>query len=210
MFQAALPSCEAKWNFLVTLSIRTLGARPYGEPFNTQFPEINAISNVIEDGRPIGGLDAGEAPRDAHRTYLDIPPKAAMLRTLEIPPAGGGNNYFADMYAAYVAVPAGLKAAIEGRSAMHDASRNSAGPLRKGYSEVCETVGLAHLLARTNPKTGHRALYLGRRYNSFIVGMTSAESEALLERLWTPATRPRRGTDRMSGTRRVSEQTKRP
>jgi taurine dioxygenase len=77
---------------------------------------------------------------------------------------------------------------------MHDASRNSAGLLRKGYSEVRdvrETVGVAHLLACTNPKTGHRALSLGRRYNSFIVEMTIAESEALLERLWAHATRPR-------------------
>ena len=92
------------------------------------------------------------------------------------------------------ALPAGLKAAIEGRSAMHDASRNSAELLRKGYSEVRdvrETVGVAHPLARTNPKTGHRALYRGRRHNPYIVGMTIAQSEALLERLWTHATRLR-------------------
>ena len=37
------------------------GPNPYGEPFNKDFPDINVISNVIENGRPIGGLGAGEA-----------------------------------------------------------------------------------------------------------------------------------------------------
>ena len=99
-------------------------------------------------------------------TYIDIPPKAAILDALEIPPDGGGNTYFADMYAAHVALPANLKTAIEDRSAMHDASRNSSGLLRRANSEVrdvCDTVGVAHQLARTNPKTGRRALYLMHR-----------------------------------------------
>ena len=170
------------------------GPNPYGEPFNKEFPEINVISNVIENGRPIGGLGAGEAAWHADMTYIDIPPKAAILHALEIPPAGGGNTYFADMYAAYEALPAELKTAIEGRSAMHDASRNSAGLLRKGYADVRdvrETIGVAHPLARTNPKTGRRARYLGRRHNSYVIGLPIAESESLLDRLWAHATQPR-------------------
>src|ERR1700675_550906 len=73
------------------------GPNPYGEPFNKQFPEINVISNVIENGRPIGNLGAGEAVWHADMTYVDVPPKAAVLHALEIPPGGGGNTYFADM-----------------------------------------------------------------------------------------------------------------
>jgi taurine dioxygenase len=170
------------------------GPNPYGEPFNKAFPEINVISNVIENGRPIGGLGAGEAAWHADMTYTDIPPKAAILHAWEIPQGRGGNTYFADMYAAYEALPADLKTAIEGKSAMHDASRNSAGLLRKGYAEVRdvrEAVGVTHPLARTDPKTGRRALYLGRRHNSSIAGMVIAESEALLDRLWAHATEAR-------------------
>jgi taurine dioxygenase len=169
------------------------GPNPYGEPFNKEFPEINVISNVIENGRPIGGLGAGEAAWHADMTYIAIPPKAAILHALEIPADGGGNTYFADMYAAYAALPSDLKAAIEGRSAMHDASRNSAGLLRKGYSEVRDvrdTMGVLHPLARTDAKSGRRALYLGRRHNSYIAGMPLAESDALLDRLWAHATGP--------------------
>jgi taurine dioxygenase len=166
------------------------GPNPYGEPFNKEFPEINIISNVIENGRPIGGLGAGEAAWHADMTYIDIPPKAAILHALEIPASGGGNTYFADMYAAYEALPADLRKHAEGKIAVHDASRNSAGILRKGYAEVTDvrnTVGARHPLIRTNPRSGRRALFLGRRHNAYVVGLSVPDSEALLDALWAHA-----------------------
>src|SRR5215471_5272102 len=170
------------------------GPNPYGEPFNKQFPEINVISNVIENGKPIGNLGAGEAVWHADMTYVDVPPKAAVLYALEVPRSGGGNTYFADMFAAYLALPTGLKQRIEGKVAVHDASRNSAGLLRKGFKEVIdvqEAVGARHPLARTEPGTGRKALFLGRRPNSYIIDMEVADSEALLDALWTHATQQR-------------------
>ena len=62
------------------------GPNPYGAPFIPEFPQINVISNVIENGRPIGNLGAGEAAWHADMTYVDVPPKAAVLYALEIPP----------------------------------------------------------------------------------------------------------------------------
>lgn len=169
------------------------GPNPYGEPFNKQHPEINVISNVIDNGKPIGNLGDGEAVWHADMTYVDVPPKAAMLHSLEVPPSGG-NTYFANMIAAYETLPADLRKAAEGKVAVHDASRNSAGMLRKGYKEVTdvrETVGARHPLVRTNPKTGRRALFLGRRPNAYVLGLEVADSEALLDSLWAHATQPR-------------------
>src|SRR5580693_1886673 len=97
------------------------GPNPYGEPFNKEHPELNVISNVVENGKPIGNLGDGEAVWHADMTYVDVPPKAAMLHSLEIPPTGG-NTYFANMFAAYEALPADLKMAVHGRIAVHDAS----------------------------------------------------------------------------------------
>jgi len=170
------------------------GPNPYGEPFNKQFPEINVISNVIENGKPIGNLGAGEAVWHADMTYVDVPPKAAVLYALEVPGSGGGNTYFADMFAAYDALPTALKHRIEGKVAVHDASRNSAGLLRKGFKEVSDvrdTLGARHPLVRTEPGTGRKALFLGRRPNSYIIDMEVADSEALLDALWTHATQQR-------------------
>ena len=171
------------------------GPNPYGQPFLKDHPELNVISNVVEDGKPIGNLGDGEAVWHADMTYVDVPPKAAMLHALEVPPPeAGGSTYFANMFAAYEALPADLKQATDGKIAIHDASRNSAGMLRKGYQEVTdvrETVGARHPLVRTDPKTGRKALFLGRRPNAYVLGLSVADSDALLDALWAHATQPR-------------------
>jgi taurine dioxygenase len=171
------------------------GPNPYGEPFLKDHPELNVISNVVEAGKPIGNLGDGEAVWHADMTYVDVPPKAALLHALEVPPPeAGGNTHFANMFAAYEALPADLKKAVEGKIAVHDASRNSAGMLRKGYQEVTDvrqTVGARHPLVRTDPKTGRKALFLGRRPNAYVLGLSVADSDALLDALWAHATQPR-------------------
>src|SRR5580692_4326570 len=171
------------------------GPNPFGQPFLKDHPELNVISNVVQDGKPIGNLGDGEAVWHADMTYVDVPPKAAMLHALEVPPPqAGGNTHFANMFAAYETLPAALQQAVAGKIAVHDASRNSAGLLRKGYKDVTdvrETVGARHPLARTDPSTGRKALFLGRRPSAYVLGMTVADSEALLDALWAHATQPR-------------------
>jgi taurine dioxygenase len=168
------------------------GPNPYGKPFLEDHPELNVISNVVEDGKPIGNLGDGEAVWHADMTYVEVPPKAAMLHALEVPPPqAGGNTYFADMFLAYETLPADLKKTAEGRVAVHDASTNSAGMLRKGYQSVTDvrrTVGAHHPLIRTEPRTGRKALFLGRRPNAYVVGLEVADSEAVLDALWAHAT----------------------
>jgi len=168
------------------------GPNPYGEPFIREHPELNVISNVVENGKPIGNLGDGEAVWHADMTYVEVPPKAAVLYALEVPPSGG-NTYFANMFAAYDALPADLKAAAQDRIAVHDGSTNSAGMLRKGYKKVTdvrEVEGARHPLVRTDPRTGRKALFLGRRPNSYVTGLAVPESEELLDALWAHATKP--------------------
>jgi taurine dioxygenase len=171
------------------------GPNPYGELFNKAYPELNVISNVVENGKPIGNLGDGEAVWHADMTYVDLPPKAAVLHALEVPPPeAGGNTYFANMFEAYETLPADMKKAADGRIAVHDASRNSAGVLRKGYKEITnvrETPGAHHPLVRTDPKSGRKALFLGRRPSAYVLDLEVAESEALLDALWAHATQPR-------------------
>ena len=169
------------------------GPNLYGAPFLPDFPELNVISNVVKDGQPIGGLGAGEAVWHADMTYQDRPPKAAVLHAIELPESGG-DTYFANMITAYETLPGGLKQRIEGRAAIHDAAHNSAGQLRKGYKEtadVSQTPGARHPLVRTDPDTGRKGLFLGRRPHSYIVGLEVAESEDLLDALWDHATQSR-------------------
>ena len=169
------------------------GPNPYGRPFLPDHPEMNVISNIKVDGRPIGGLGDGEAIWHADMTYVEHPPMAAMLHALEIPPTGG-DTYWANMYLAYETLPADLKARIAGRRAVHDATYNSAGQVRKGYADVTDprrAPGARHPLVSTHPETGRQCLFLGRRRNSYIEDLALDESERLLDALWAHATQPR-------------------
>jgi taurine dioxygenase len=166
------------------------GPNPYGKPFLDDFPEINVISNVKVDGAPIGNLGDGEAVWHCDMTYVENPPRAALLHALEIPPSGG-DTFWSNMYLAYETLPGEMKAKIAGRRAIHDATYNSAGVMRKGMSPVTDprqAPGAHQPLVISHPDTGRAALYLGRRRNSYIVGMELHESEALLDALWAHAT----------------------
>lgn len=162
-----------------------------GRRFVEGHPEIYVVSNVIENGVPIGSLGAGEAVWHTDMSYIPDPPKASMLFALEIPPAGG-NTGFCNMYRAYEELPADLKRRIQGLTIKHDGTYNSGGYLRQGITATDDPVtspGAVHPLVCAHPETGRHALYLGRRRNAYIVGLPLAESEALLDELWRYATR---------------------
>jgi taurine dioxygenase len=168
------------------------GPNPLGRPFLPDHPEMNVISNIKQDGVPIGGLGDGEAIWHADMTYIERPPMAAILHAIEIPPAGG-DTYWANMVLAYETLPDELKRRIADREAVHDATYNSAGVMRKGYREVTDprsAPGARHPLVRTHPETGRKSLFLGRRRNSYILGLDLQESETLLDALWAHATQP--------------------
>jgi taurine dioxygenase len=155
-------------------------------------PEITVISNVLVDGKPIGGLGSYEAVWHADMTYNPRPPKGSCLYAVEIPPTGGG-THFANMYLAYETLPPELKRRADTLKCVHDASRNSAGELRQGFEDVTDprkTVGAVHPVVRTHPVTGRKCLLLGRRRNAYLVGLPLDESEALLDQLWAHATTP--------------------
>lgn len=160
------------------------GVNPQGKPFHPTQPYINVISNLKKDGVALGNLGDGEAVWHADMTYEENPPIGAILHGLAIP-AEGGATYFANMFIAYDALDDDTKALIEDKVAIHDGAHNSAGMLRRGYVEeddVRKTPGARHALVREFE--GRKALFLGRRPHSYILGMAVPESEALLDRLW--------------------------
>lgn len=155
-------------------------------------PEIYVISNVVENGKAIGSLGSGEAVWHTDMSYVDMPPKASMLYSLEVP-SEGGDTWLAGMNAAYAALPDALKRAVAGKSIKHDGTYNSGGYLRHGVRaddnpETSE--GAVHPIVCAHPETGVPTLYLGRRRNAFVVGMTLEESETLLDALWAHAEKP--------------------
>ena len=163
-----------------------------GRRFVEGMPELYVVSNVLKDGEPIGSLGNGEAVWHTDMSYLPDPPMASMLYALEIPPTGG-NTGFVNMYAVYEALPADLKRRLGGLRVKHDGTYNSGGYVRQGVApsdDPRESPGVFHPLVCTHPQTGRRMLYLGRRRNAYIEHFELADSEALLDTLWSYTDRP--------------------
>jgi len=155
-------------------------------------PEIVVVSNVVENGQAIGVLRDAEVVWHSDNSYREQPLSFSLLYALEVPERGGDTG-FANMYLALESLPAKVRARIEGRTLKHDMTYNSAGDLREGFSpvsDVRDAPGPSHPIVRTHPETGYDALYLGRRPNAYINGLSVQQSEALLETLWAHATRP--------------------
>ena len=161
-----------------------------GRRFVEGHPEIYVVSNVVENGVPIGSLGAGEAAWHTDMSYLVDPPKASVLYAVEVP-ATGGDTGFCTMYGAWEALPEALRQRIIGLRVKHDGTYNSGGYLRAGVTPTDDpraAEGTLHPLVCTHPETGRRCLYLGRRRNAYIEGLGLAESDALLDTIWAHAT----------------------
>jgi taurine dioxygenase len=152
------------------------------------YPDVYVVSNVLDDnGEPIGALGDGEAAWHTDMSYAAQPPDASMLYSLEIP-AQGGDTWFCSMKAALSRMPKALVERVRALDIKHDGTYDSGGNVRKGLvptNNPRTSVGTPHPVIIEHPMSGERALYLGRRLNAYVVGLELAESEKLLDELWS-------------------------
>ncbi|MEC8776835.1 MAG: TauD/TfdA family dioxygenase [Pseudomonadota bacterium] len=165
-----------------------------GGNWKPEYPELAVISNVVQDGKPIGSLGSYESKWHTDMSYNELPPKASILYAIELP-LEGGNTGFASTAAAYDALSDDMKERIAGLTCKHDSSHNSVGQVRKGFQEVYENrediPGAVHPLVAEHPETGRKVIYLGRRARAYIQELDQAESDALLDELFAYITQPR-------------------
>mgnify|MGYP002632970473 FL=1 len=160
--------------------------RPVNGSYHPTREEIAVVSNIVQGGVPIGGLGNSELVWHQDMTYKDLPPKASILYGLKTP-ATGGDTHFYNLNRAYETLPDALREKIKGRSCKHDATRNSAGQLRAGFDENYDNEsrpGAIHPLVIRHHATGKESLYVGRRPNAWIVGLSDEESDQLLDDIW--------------------------
>lgn len=135
---------------------------------------IHVVSNVVEGGVPIGILGSGDVPWHSDMVGFPDPPSASLLHALEVPGAGG-DTFFLNMYLAYETLPDEVKERIVKLALRHSVAEDSTGA----------GTGVSHPLVCTHPETGCNALFLGSRENTSVDGLSSLESEQLLDLLWT-------------------------
>ena len=163
-------------------------------------PEIGDISNLDEDGRlrqrdDRRRLDAlGNRLWHTDASYMPVPVVLGMLHAVAVPPAsalGGGETEFADMRAAYDALPEAMKAEIDGLVAEHDVfwSRGQIGFTEFPRGEREQYPPSRQRLVRRHPGSQRKTLYLSA-HASHIVGWPVPEGRLLLLDLNTHATRP--------------------
>jgi taurine dioxygenase len=179
------------------------GEKPMSEAEQIEFTRrLGPIET--RDGAPITRLVANVAPpgvtlkfNERHDTemffhhdtcFAALPQKALALHALEVPPVGG-NTLFANMHAAYDALPARLKERIAGLRALHVFiyTKTERADIYQGYDKLLHAT---HPVAIRHPETGRRALYVNRLMTMRIEGMAAGESDALLAELFAHAERP--------------------
>src|SRR6202048_4237926 len=128
--------------------------------FVRHHPAVMLISNIREDGKPIGALPDGEMHFHTDQCHQERPAMASMLYAIEVPSIGG-NTLFANGYKAYETLPAEIKQRIEGRKALNAYDYHTAA-MKRGTRLAQGVPFHIHPVVRTHPATGRRALYVTR------------------------------------------------
>ncbi len=166
-------------------------------------PEVMILSNIVEDGKPIGLADAGQ---DWH-TDMSFSRTIAfvnVLHALQVPRRNGkvlGDTLFADMAAAFDDLSPGLQARLETLTATHDfakfwdmmRTRGGEGTARKPLTEAQrrQKPPVSQPMVLRHPLSGRRILYANPGYTMHIDGLPAAESDALLALLFEHQVQPK-------------------
>lgn len=142
--------------------------------------EIFIISNVKENGEPIGELGDELIPFHSDLSYLERPGTLSVLYAIEVP-AAGGQTQWCNCTAAYAALGDELKHRLQGLRAVHRHHVEAQNPIEH----------IAHPIARTHPETGRRSLYVGPHLTRYIAGLDAEVSNALLAELYAHLEQPR-------------------
>ena len=157
-------------------------------------PEVLVISNIQQDGKPVGLGDAGHFWH-SDLSYKETPSLGSMLHAQELP-AEGGDTLFANQHAAWDALPDDLKREVEGLQAEHwylaryDELRQR-NPYRPQLTQaqIDEVKPVSHPVVRTHPETGRRALFVSEHFTTRILGVSEQRSRELLDLLFDYGTR---------------------
>jgi taurine dioxygenase len=149
------------------------------------YPEILVLSNIIENGKPIGNADAGRTWH-TDMSYTAKPPRGSLLYAREIPVENGralGDTVFASAAAAFESLPRDRRAALIGLRAVHRAGAKKYAPGSKLADAVKDLPDVEHPVIRTHPVTGRKAIYVREGECVSIRGMADTESLPLIKEL---------------------------
>src|SRR5438045_3315421 len=143
--------------------------------------EVRKVTPVI--GAEVHGVDLTKPLGNQQFQEMHDPPMGSILHLQVVPPDGGGDTMFANMYRAYETLSEPIKKMLAGMTAMHEGEHVYRG--RYGVNDEGKVFPKAEQpVVRTHPVTGRQALYVNRGFTTRIVGLKRNESAAILEMLY--------------------------
>jgi taurine dioxygenase len=112
------------------------------------------------------------------------PPMGSILYLTEVPPEGGGDTLFANMYRAYDTLSEPIRQMLQGLTALHDSSKAHYYRVKATDRDEIKFPNAEHPIVRTHPVTGRQSLYVNRGFTLRIPQLKRHESDALLEMLY--------------------------
>jgi taurine dioxygenase len=155
--------------------------------YSSVLPGIMMISNIRENGEPIGALPDGEMMFHHDMIHAEVPSKATLLYSIEIPSAGG-NTLFASGYAAYETLDPAIRSRLEGKKALHHYNYGST--IRGDNRGVEAFAEQLHPVFRTHEDTGKKAVYVNRLMTVKVLDVPEDESDRLLNAVYDHAEKP--------------------
>jgi len=143
---------------------------------------VMLVSNIRENGKPIGTLPDGEMMFHSDTPYFPDPRKATLLYAIEIP-SRGGETKFSNSYKAAASLPEEIKRRLAGRKAMQIYDYGTQDKAAGKY-DFGRHPHFAHPVFRKHPETGRTALFVSELMTVHIEGLPKAESDELLEFLF--------------------------
>jgi len=156
------------------------------------FPQVTTLSSDDRDTKGDGKRLVAGATWHSDDTFMARPSALTALHGVIVPPAGG-DTQFANMYAAYEALPGETRARLDTLRAVHmmKPDRSDIGRTRTIAPEIlAQRPPQTHPLVRTHPETGRKALYVSRNRMDHVVGLDRTEGHRLIDDLVAHATRP--------------------
>lgn len=178
-----------------TARIGPVSRVPFIKPLD-DYPDIIAVLKEADERKisTFGGTWHSDF------SFLEAPPLGSVLYALEVPNSGG-DTLWANMYDAYETLSPGMKALLDGLTAIHTGApygttdapppdMQTSRSIAISRNDRAADVETEHPVVLAHPDSGRKALFVNAVYTSRFKDMTREESKPLLNYLYAHATRP--------------------
>ena len=167
-------------------------------PYVTPMADHPDVIRVLKEADEGGGVFGGDWHQDF--SFLETPPRGAILQAIEVPPVGG-DTVWTSQISAYRTLPERLKSLLTGQDALHvgkpygvrwapPQDTRSGMSIQMSRGDPSADVERAHPTVLRQPKTERHGLFLNPLYVSRLSGLTEDQSRPMLEMIQAHTIRP--------------------